>query len=857
MSAPIQRFGKYQVLRTLGQGGMGYVYEAMDPDLNRKVALKTMMQGLVNDPSLRARFLREAQAAGSLKHRNIVTVYDLGEDQGQPFISMEFIEGTDLENVIQNRVSYPIEWKMRVLRQICDGLGHAHRNGIIHRDIKPANIRVTPEGEVKIMDFGIAHLQAPTQLTKGGQVLGTVHYMAPEQVEGHKVDHRVDIFAVGVIAYELLAFRRAFNGESLTSVMFKIAHEDPDRSALPQTTYSPRLEQIVMKALARKVEDRYQTLEEMRDDLAILLGDAPPEGDARPDPTQVSRWVAEGERELEAGDPIKALDYAKRALTMAPADLAAQTLARRAEAEALGQRVERELKALRTEIAQARQAGHLQKALTLAQRFHELDPDDQEIVRMMNEIRNEITTIEIEQLCGLALSYAAENETGLALKIAAKIEKLDAKSPKYLELTRYLEEEAGRNAANALVATAREHLALGNIPEALAAAEEALHASPSHSVALEIKTRAERVLSTRKQSVSAPTPTASQATASRAQGLAQSAAPPQPRSPADQTPPVSQTLKPQLRPTPSTPKPPLRPTTPPVQQTSKPPLRPTTTPTSQPPLRPTTPLTSKPPLRPTTTPTSKPPLRPTTTPTSQPPLRPTTPLTPKPPLRPTTTPTPQPPLRPTTPLTPKPPLRPTTTPTPFVSTPSVPPPPTERTVAPTDPNRTSLQSPVPIQRKEARPPTPIVTRPVSFDAPLANVMSESPPRAEPDTAGPKAPEEPVPLTPLPEGDPTTPEAVELVEMGRRLLRDRKPREALPYIEKAADVEPRHVGVQRLLVQTRIDARKNEIEELTTAALNHFVENRHRKARKAVDKALSLDPNNKKAKELLKILTALT
>ncbi|MBN2369849.1 MAG: protein kinase, partial [Vicinamibacteria bacterium] len=571
MNATIQRFGKYQVLRILGQGGMGYVYEAMDPNLKRKVALKTMMQGLVNDPSLRARFLREAQAAGSLKHRNIVTVYDLGEDQGQPFISMEYIEGTDLENVIQRRVSYPVEWKMRVLRQICDGLGHAHRNGIIHRDIKPANIRVTPEDEVKIMDFGIAHLQAPTQLTKGGQVLGTVHYMAPEQVEGHKVDHRVDIFAVGVIAYELLAFRRAFDGESLTSVMFKIAHEDPDRGALPQTAYSPRLEQIVMKALARKVEERYQTLEEMRDDLAMLLGDAPPEGDVRPDPTQVSRWVAEGERELNAGEPAKALEYAKRALAMAPADHAAQTLARKAEADALGRRVERELMALRGETAQARQAGHLQKALTLAQRLHELDPDDQETVRMMSEIQTEITTIEIEQLCGLALSYAAENETGLALKIAAKIEKLDARSPKYLELKRYLDEEAGRNAADALVSTAREHLSIGNIPEALAAAEEALHACPRHPVALEIKMRAARVLATRRQAVpasQAPTAVSSQRNPPLSPSAARTHTPP-PAPPID--------------------KPPLRPTTP-ARQPAVPSLRPQTAPPiDKPPLRPTTP----------------------------------------------------------------------------------------------------------------------------------------------------------------------------------------------------------------------------------------------------------------------------
>jgi len=162
---------------------MGTVYEATDPFINRKVALKTMIAGLADNPELKARFLREAQSAGGLRHRNIVTVYDLGEDKGQPFIAMEFIEGTDLEKVIQTKEPRTVEWKLDVLRQVCEGLAYAHRNGIVHRDIKPANVRVTPDGEVKIMDFGIAHLQSST-MTKSGLVLGTVHYMAPEQIEG-------------------------------------------------------------------------------------------------------------------------------------------------------------------------------------------------------------------------------------------------------------------------------------------------------------------------------------------------------------------------------------------------------------------------------------------------------------------------------------------------------------------------------------------------------------------------------------------------------------------------------------------------------------------------------------------------
>src|SRR6187549_1311947 len=146
----VETIGKYQVQKVLGRGGMGTVYEATDPFINRKVALKTMIAGLADNPELKARFLREAQSAGGLRHRNIVTVYDLGEDHGQPFIAMEFIEGTDLEKIIHNHEPVTIEWKLDVLRQLCEGLVHAHKAGVIHRDIKPANIRVTPEGEVKI-----------------------------------------------------------------------------------------------------------------------------------------------------------------------------------------------------------------------------------------------------------------------------------------------------------------------------------------------------------------------------------------------------------------------------------------------------------------------------------------------------------------------------------------------------------------------------------------------------------------------------------------------------------------------------------------------------------------------------------
>jgi len=399
----VQTIGKYRVEKVLGRGGMGTVYQALDPVIHRKVALKTMIPGLADTPELKARFLREAQAAGGLRHRNIVTVYDLGEDRGQPYIAMEFIEGTDLEKIIQNREPLSMEWKLDVLRQVCEGLGYAHRNGIVHRDVKPANIRVTPEGEVKIMDFGIAHLQSST-MTKSGLVLGTAHYMSPEQVEGVKVDHRADIFSVGAIAYELVSYRRPFDGESITSVMFKIMREPADMTALPRTDYSPGLEAIVGRALSKSIKERYQSLEEMRDDLERLVRETA----ARL--TAASAAPAAAATETPPRPP--------RPPTPAPTD--------------------GELGEMQAQVAQARADGQLQRALTLSGRLRDLGAAG--AGALVAEIEQAIREKEVEQLSGMALAYAADGDLDLARKIAAKVAGLAPGSAKHHDLESYLEE---------------------------------------------------------------------------------------------------------------------------------------------------------------------------------------------------------------------------------------------------------------------------------------------------------------------------------------------------------------------------------------------------------------------------------
>lgn len=269
-----QKIGKYSIVERIGRGGMGYVYRAHDPILKRDVAIKTMLKDVSDDPELRSRFTREAQSAGGLRHPNIVTIYDLGEDdQGCPFIAMEFLTGTDLEHVVKNKIEMSLLQKLDIIIQTCNGLGYAHLNGIVHRDIKAANIRLLDNGEAKIMDFGIAKMTS-SHFTRTGMVMGTPHYMAPEQIRGEKVDGRADIFSLGVVLFELMTYRKPFPGDNPTTVLFKIIHENPD-PMVDETFVPPEgLDEVVTKALAKNPADRYSTCEEFAEDLRYVFQNA-------------------------------------------------------------------------------------------------------------------------------------------------------------------------------------------------------------------------------------------------------------------------------------------------------------------------------------------------------------------------------------------------------------------------------------------------------------------------------------------------------------------------------------------------------------------------------------------------------
>jgi tetratricopeptide (TPR) repeat protein len=262
-----QRIGKYEILERVGRGGMGSVFRAYDPMLDRAVALKVISSESDATEELRTRFFREAQACARLNHPNIVTVYELGEAEGQLFIVMELLEGEELSRIIAGRKIVHLEDKLSLMLQISDGLEFAHQKGIVHRDVKPNNIVVLRNGQVKILDFGIAHIEGSgTGLTRAGVIMGTIRYMAPEQVRG-RADQRADIFSLGAVYYELLAYRPAFAGEDPMEILEQLRTQDPPRLIDVDPAVPAELSALVERALQKDPARRYATLGEMRPDL--------------------------------------------------------------------------------------------------------------------------------------------------------------------------------------------------------------------------------------------------------------------------------------------------------------------------------------------------------------------------------------------------------------------------------------------------------------------------------------------------------------------------------------------------------------------------------------------------------------
>jgi eukaryotic-like serine/threonine-protein kinase len=424
-------FGPFEVRGEVGRGALGVVYVAWDAEHDRTVAVKLFTAAPRDASSAIARLRRDAQAAGALGHPNIAAVLGVGDHEGQPWVATEFVPGVSLAQVLRSRAPMPIERVLDVWRQLCEGLAHAHREGVFHLDLKPADVRLTPAGEVKVVDFGSWHLKALERQGPGPAEEG-LHYRAPEIIAGRRPDRRADVFSVGGIVYELISYRKAFPGDSTTDVVRGLTRGEPDLACLPRTPFTPGFERVLGASLARSPEERHASFEDVHADLVQLVRDTVPR--MRSSPADSSGGPPERE----------------------------------------------ELLAL---VTRSRAEDRLEEAMEGCRKLLELDADDEAARRSMSEIESVLLDREVDGLVGMALSYAADGEFSLATGIAEKVERLAPWSPRYLQLQVYLDEEGARRQADGLVATAREHLAAGRGREARAAAQDALAAMPGHALA--------------------------------------------------------------------------------------------------------------------------------------------------------------------------------------------------------------------------------------------------------------------------------------------------------------------------------------------------------------------------------------
>jgi serine/threonine-protein kinase len=326
MSTP-KTIGRYEILDELGHGAMGSVFRALDPAMNRTVALKTILAvALASEQGdeYRQRFYREARAAGALAHPGIVPVFDVGEHEGVPFLVMEFVKGETLDFAMKKGERFSLERVAEIGEQIAEALGYAHQHGVIHRDIKPANILLTSaeaygSERPKITDFGVAKLIGGG-VTTTGQLLGTPAFMPPEQFTGSPLDGRADLFSLGVILYWMATGEQPFPGETMTAVSYKIVHTEPVPPAKLNPAIPPKLESVILKCLAKSPANRYQTGEELAQDLALLCADSKASSLQSTAPLATGTGKASEETfDLNPGQPPKPLPVTEiTALDMPP-----------------------------------------------------------------------------------------------------------------------------------------------------------------------------------------------------------------------------------------------------------------------------------------------------------------------------------------------------------------------------------------------------------------------------------------------------------------------------------------------------------------------------------------------------------
>ena len=369
----VTKIGKYDVIDVLGEGGMGIVYRAVDNRIGRLVAIKMMTGGYADNPDLLKRFYREAQSAGSLQHPNIVIIYDLGEEGGNPYMVMEYMPGEPLDKIIDIRRPMSIVDRLGIIIQVCSALNYAHQHGIVHRDIKPGNVMVMPDGSVKILDFGIARVQDKS-MTKTGQIIGTINYMSPEQLKGQVVDGRSDIFSAGVVLYELLSGSLPFETGDTASTIHKILHEPPPPLKNYLAEYPPELDAVIERALAKDRDERYATAEDFGFEMLAIQ-----ETQKR---QMVSEYVAQARTYIKGNDYTHAKELLQQVLKIDTHHTDAKLLMAEVQKAIATQQRGEQLKDLRAHAEESLKREQYTEALSLLDQALKLDKTNNDLQGM-------------------------------------------------------------------------------------------------------------------------------------------------------------------------------------------------------------------------------------------------------------------------------------------------------------------------------------------------------------------------------------------------------------------------------------------------------------------------------------------
>jgi len=462
----LKRIGKYDVLEVLGRGGMGVVYRAVDKQIGREVAIKTLTKGVAGDREMLARFYEEGRKTGRLNHAHIVTVYDLGEDNGIPYIVMERVQGDPLDRVIARDMPLSTMDRLRIIEETCSALGYAHSNNVIHRDVKPANIFVQPDGKAKLLDFGIARLERRSQdisLTRTGHIIGTVPYMAPERLRDKMIDGRSDIFSMGVVLHQLITGQLPFTGEDY--VLMQMILNEPHPPLKNFCSNCPEgLQDIVDRALEKSADMRYQTAEEMAADLRSLIEVMGEE--------QVVELLPEARRLVEEQDYTRARVVLQQVLKVHSKHTGARELLSEIQRRLVQRQRDERLRNARMHAEDALSRKDFDQSLQILREGLEVDPQSPVLLKLQETVLQEKKRQEqVDALLRQADSARRKGDLRLALASAQEALNVDKTSSKVIALYNMLAAEAERAEkkaqARSMMETVRRHLDERQFKEAL------------------------------------------------------------------------------------------------------------------------------------------------------------------------------------------------------------------------------------------------------------------------------------------------------------------------------------------------------------------------------------------------------